>query len=175
TYKIVNPPRDSGTASGSSANTLVDGAKTWVANQWQGNTVTVLSGAGAGQQRLIAGNTNNQLTVDTIWGANPGVGATYAIGLPADKVVNDNYTVRGDTSSPLLGPKVETAIVAAGQPAELRIRVTDGVSVVDWGSPVRYTVTVTNAGPLSANGARVTDTFPPELTAVTWTCTGAGG
>jgi len=36
-------------------------------------------------------------------------------------------------------------------------------------------VTVTNAGPLPVNGARVTDTFPPELTSVTWTCAAVGG
>lgn len=174
-YKIVDQPQVGGTVSARSGNTLADGTKAWAENQWIGYTVTVLSGTGAGQQRLIISNTNNTVTVDANWGTNPGVGATYAIGLPPDKVVNANYTVRGDTVAPLLGPKVETAIIAATQPAELRISVTDGVSTVYWGNPVRYTVTVANVGPLPVIGARVTDTFPPELTSITWTCAAAGG
>lgn len=174
-YKIVNPPQERGTVSGRTGNTLVDGAKSWAESQWVGYTVTVLSGAGAGQQRLIASNTSNQLTVDTSWSPNLGLGATYALGLPPDKVVNGNYTVRGDAISPVLGPKVETVITAAVQLADLRIVKTDGVAAVDWGSPVRYTVTVTNAGPLPVTGARVTDIFPPELTSITWTCAAAGG
>jgi len=174
-YKIVDPPRDSGTVSGRTANTLRDSTKSWAEDQWVGYTVTVLLGTGAGQQRQIISNTSNQLTVDPAWGTNPGVGATYAIGMPPDKVVNGNYAVRADAISPLLGPKVETAIIIATPPADLRIAVTDGVAAVDWGSPVRYTITVTSAGPLTVTGARVTDIFPPELTSITWTCAGAGG
>jgi len=174
-YKIVNPPQDSGTVSGRTGNTLVDSTKTWADNQWTGYTVTVLSGGGSGEQRLIASNTGSQLTVDPVWAPNPAVGATYAIGLPADKVVNSNYTVRGDNVSPLLGPKVETAITATNLQAQLQIVVTDGLSALTWGSPVRYTVTVTNSGPLPVFGAKVTDVFPPELTGITWTCAAAGG
>jgi uncharacterized repeat protein (TIGR01451 family) len=43
------------------------------------------------------------------------------------------------------------------------------------GSPLTYTITVFNAGPSDAPGARLLDTVPAPLAAFTWTCAGAGG
>jgi uncharacterized repeat protein (TIGR01451 family)/uncharacterized repeat protein (TIGR02543 family) len=91
------------------------------------------------------------------------------------KVSNGNYSIRGRTISPLLGPLVETAIGGPATYADLAIAVTDGVAAVAWGSPLAYTVTVTNNGPAAVAGAHVTDVPPPELTGVSWTCTGSGG
>ncbi|HEY8208205.1 MAG TPA: DUF11 domain-containing protein, partial [Myxococcaceae bacterium] len=174
-YKIVDPPQETGTVTARTANTLTDNTKNWVTNQWVASTVTVLTGVGAGQQRIIISNTATQLTVDANWTTQPGVGATFAIGLPPDRVVNGNYTVRGDTISPLLGPKAETLITAGVQYTDLAIAVSNGVPAVNWGNAVQYTVTVTNQGPLAANGATVTDNFPALLTGVTWTCTTSAG
>ncbi len=58
--------------------------------------------------------------------------------------------------------------------ADLAITKTDGVTTAVPGGSVTYTVTASNAGPGSANGATVADTFPAALTC-TWTCAGAGG
>lgn len=43
------------------------------------------------------------------------------------------------------------------------------------GQPLAYTITVSNAGPASAVGARVQDTLPRALAGFTWTCTGISG
>ncbi len=43
------------------------------------------------------------------------------------------------------------------------------------GATLDYTITVTNAGPDAAPGARFSDTVPASLTGVTAVCTGAGG
>lgn len=48
-------------------------------------------------------------------------------------------------------------------------------SPVSAGSPVAYTIVVTNAGSDAVTGARVTDDFPPELGAVDWTCVPSAG
>ena len=174
-YKIVAPPQATATTSGSTNNSVLDGNQNWIDNQWVASTVTILTGVGAGQRRLITSNDAITLTVSPNWTTNPGVGSTFAIGLPPDKVVNGNYTARGDTITPLLGPKVETTITANVQYTDLGITVTDGVPAVNWGGTVTYTITVTNNGPLPVTGATVTDTFPPLLTGVTWTCASASG
>ncbi|HSS75286.1 MAG TPA: IPTL-CTERM sorting domain-containing protein, partial [Thermoanaerobaculia bacterium] len=51
---------------------------------------------------------------------------------------------------------------------------TDGVTSVNAGGSVTYTIVAANAGPSNATGATVADTFPASLTC-TWTCVGAGG
>lgn len=51
----------------------------------------------------------------------------------------------------------------------------DGVTQVNAGGPVNYTIVVTNMGRGDAVGAIVTDTFPAALTGVTWTCSGQTG
>lgn len=59
--------------------------------------------------------------------------------------------------------------------ADLSITKTDGVTTVSPGQTSTYTIVASNAGPSSATGATVADTFPAPLTGCTWTCTSAGG
>ena len=66
--------------------------------------------------------------------------------------------------------------------ASVSITKTDGVTSADPGDTLVYTIVVSNAGPSSATGTAVADTFPAGLTGVTWTCVasasstcGAGG
>jgi uncharacterized repeat protein (TIGR01451 family) len=54
--------------------------------------------------------------------------------------------------------------------ANLSISKTDGVSSVVSGSPVTYTITVTNAGQGTVVGARVSDVLPAALQDASWTC-----
>jgi len=58
--------------------------------------------------------------------------------------------------------------------ADLAITKDDGVTTYTPGSPVTYTITVTNNGPNLADGATVTDTFPAEITSASWTCAATG-
>jgi uncharacterized repeat protein (TIGR01451 family) len=59
--------------------------------------------------------------------------------------------------------------------ADLAITKTNGVTAVNAGSLVTYTIVASNAGPSNAAGATVADTLPGSLTGATWTCVGAGG
>jgi len=59
--------------------------------------------------------------------------------------------------------------------ADLAVTKTDGLTTAIPGSGTGYAIVVSNAGPDAATGASVTDTFPAELTGVTWTCSGSGG
>jgi fimbrial isopeptide formation D2 family protein/uncharacterized repeat protein (TIGR01451 family) len=51
---------------------------------------------------------------------------------------------------------------------------TDGSDVYTPGTPITYTITVSNTGNAVGTGT-VTDNFPASLTNITWTCVGTGG
>lgn len=60
--------------------------------------------------------------------------------------------------------------------ADLAISKTSGQETAVPGESLSYTIVASNnAGPSSAIGATVIDTFPAALTGVTWICTAAGG
>jgi uncharacterized repeat protein (TIGR01451 family) len=58
---------------------------------------------------------------------------------------------------------------------DLQVTKTDGQLTDTPGTSITYTIVVTNPGPSDAIGATVTDTFPAELSNVTWTAVLAGG
>src|SRR5262249_52877556 len=59
---------------------------------------------------------------------------------------------------------------------DLAITNSDGQTSYVAGTPVSYTITVTNAGPSNATGFSITDAVPTAITGVTVSCvvTGAG-
>ncbi|MBK8067591.1 MAG: DUF11 domain-containing protein [Rhodanobacteraceae bacterium] len=59
--------------------------------------------------------------------------------------------------------------------ADLSIAKTDGRTTDVPGTSITYTITASNAGPLAVPSATVADTFPANITGVSWTCVGAGG
>jgi len=175
TFIIINPPVATGTATAGTNNTLTDALGGWTSNRFLGQTVTITSGTGAGQQRIITMNSATQLTVNPNWGTNPNATSTYAIGTPVDRIVNGDYGVTGPTVSRLLGPKRETALTSGVVYTDLAISNSNGVAGVDWGGSLTYTITVVNNGPSAVSNALVTDTFPAQLATHTWTCAGAAG
>ncbi|HSS20247.1 MAG TPA: hypothetical protein VLL54_09240 [Pyrinomonadaceae bacterium] len=100
------------------------------------------------------------------------------------------YTITGTLSASASGTLVNTATVAVpawltdsapanntatdtdtiNLSANLGITKTDGVATINSGSPVTYTIVVSNAGPDASNGSIVTDTVPASITGVNWTC-----
>ncbi len=68
---------------------------------------------------------------------------------------------------------------AVGDGADLAISKTDDPDPVIPGTPLTYTITVSNSGPLAATGVTATDTLPPAVTfasssASQGTCSGTG-
>ncbi|WP_440225219.1 proprotein convertase P-domain-containing protein [Dokdonella sp. MW10] len=59
--------------------------------------------------------------------------------------------------------------------ADLSITKTDGVTSVNSGDTLTYTIVASNAGPSAVTGATVSDTFPAACATATWTCAGATG
>ena len=112
-------------------------------------------------------------------GATTVATATFAV--PAgyttpDPIANTATVSSATTPDPAAGNNTATATTAiTAAVTDLAITKTNGVTTLIPGAVTTYTITVTNAGPTNAIGATVTDVFPPALTAVTWTCTGAPG
>ena len=79
------------------------------------------------------------------------------------KELLDNYILFGDPALTLALPTADLGVSKTVQPA---------ASVVP-GQPVTYTLVVSNVGQLSADGVRITDTLPSELTNITWSASHA--
>ena len=65
--------------SGQSTSNLVDEDKSWEVDGWAGNWVRIMSGAGEGQQRNIASNTSDTLTLQSDWDITPDDTSEYVI------------------------------------------------------------------------------------------------
>ena len=59
--------------------------------------------------------------------------------------------------------------------ADLEITKSDGTNSIVAGTSTVYAIVATNRGPVAVTGATVTDTFPAECNAPTWTCSPTGG
>lgn len=57
---------------------------------------------------------------------------------------------------------------------DLSITKTDGLTSVDVGQLVTYTIIASNLGPAPVTGAIIADTIPNKLSGVTWTCAATG-
>jgi hypothetical protein len=86
----------------------------WTVNQWVGYHVYIVSGTGAGQMRLITGNTSNTLTVAT-WGTTPDSTSEYMIlgytagissGSNSATTINDTTQAWGVNSFSQYGVKI---------------------------------------------------------------------
>lgn len=163
TYTIVVTNNGTYTVTGTVTDTVPSAinGETWTCVAAAGSSCAASSGSG---------NINSSVTLEA------GDSATY--------------TVTGTISSSASGSLVNTASVAVpawftdsntannsatdtdtiNLNANLGITKTDGLTNVNPGGTVTYTIVVSNAGPDAANGSIFTDIVPASLTGVTWTC-----
>ena len=99
-----------GTAESGTANTIEDNEGNWTTNEWAGNTLFLVHGAGRGQRAPIIGNTANTLTVNGTFSPPPTAGTQYRI--------NGGKTVRITTRWNYLGKeyreKIESLVIDWG-------------------------------------------------------------
>jgi RHS repeat-associated protein len=90
-----NSKLPSGTSSGgNTATTLNDSHQTWMSNQWQGRTVLIVSGTGAGEMGIIASNTVHQLVLTSSWVVTPDSTSVYALEGDRTRFVYDGFDRR---------------------------------------------------------------------------------
>jgi len=96
---------------------------------------------------------------------------------PDGTLITNTATITAPASitDPVPGNNSATDTDTATLSSDLSVTKTDGVTTIGAGGTLTYTIVASNAGPQSATGATVADTFPAECTSVTWTCAGAGG
>jgi uncharacterized repeat protein (TIGR01451 family) len=133
-------------------------------------------GAGGGTC-TASGSGNINDTVNLPSGGSVTHTASCAIsGSATGSLVNTaTVTAPAGVTDPTPGNNSATDTDTLGASADLSITKTDGVTVATPGGSLTYTITASNAGPSTATGATVADTFPAVLTACSWTCAGAGG
>lgn len=77
--EVNDLPFDYGTMEAATSTSVTDTGKSWTSNQWSGDRIRLLSGAGAGQIRQIATNTATKITTLTPWTTTPAAGDEYQI------------------------------------------------------------------------------------------------
>ena len=84
--------------------------------------------------------------------------------------VTNTASVASVSVDPVPANNTATDPTPVTRPVDIAVSKTDGAAAAIPGSPISYTVTVTNNGPLAAMGVTVADTVPSAITGVTWTC-----
>jgi len=139
------------------------------------STTSVAAGGATGNDAgPVAGNLSDSgITLPA--GGTVTYTATCTISAAATGTLANTATISSATGDPVSGNNSATDTDTLTPQTDLAITKTDGATTEIPGTPVTYTLTVTNAGPSDAVGATVADTFPAIVTGVTWTCAGANG
>jgi uncharacterized repeat protein (TIGR01451 family) len=109
-----------------------------------------------------------------------GVGAStaFSISVAIDPTLaSGTVTNSAVVSSPTVDPVVNNTAsdpTTIERRSDLVVTKTDGVTDAVPGSPLTYTVKITNNGPSSVTNASVTDNVPAAITGVSWTCATSG-
>ena len=139
---------------------------TWTCTATPGSSCGSPVGTGSIAQLVdvAAGGTVSFLVTATIASGATGVLTNTATLTPAPSFTDTNVANNSATDVTDLAPTVDLAVTK-----------TDGQPAAVPGTPITYTVTVTNAGPSASAGTRVLDSLPATLTGATWTCSAAPG
>ncbi len=137
-------------------------------------SVTNACGAASG-----SGHLNTTVTLKNGAAATYTVNATVA-GTATGSLANTaTVTAPGGTTDAIPGNDSATDTDTVIPVADLAITKTDGVTGVNPGGAISYTLTVVNQGPSDVTAATVSDTAPAGVSFGAWTCTvtnaGSGG
>ena len=147
-----------------------------VADTFPASLTATWTGVGAGGGTATAsgsGNINDTVNLPAGGSVTYTVSATISAG--ATGTLSNTATVTSSVTDPTPGNNSATDSDTLTPQADLAITKTDGVTVVNAGGTVTYTITASNAGPSNAPGTTVADTLPASLSNVAWTAVGAGG
>jgi uncharacterized repeat protein (TIGR01451 family) len=98
-----------------------------------------------------------------------------SVSASATGTLTSSATVTGDAADPEPANNSDAETTSVAPAADLSVTKTDGQDSVVPGQAVTYTIVVGSAGPSAVTGATVTDTPPPDLTGVSWTCAASAG
>ena len=164
---------------------------------YDGGVLELKVGAGAFQDVIAAGGSflagGYNRTIDAgfsspiagrqAWSGNSGGYVLSSVQLPASvsgQTIQLRWRRATDSSATGVGWRVDTVSLQAGNTcctptANLSITKTDNQASYYPGQTLTYTIVASNAGPSAVTGATVADTFPANLTGVSWTCGASAG
>jgi len=132
--------------------------------------------AGEGRCLPESGNGSISILVDLSPGGSATLVASGTVSATATGVLENTASVGLPVVFTDLNPADNTATDTDAILArtDLSLTKTDERDSASPGDAISYTITVSNAGPNPVSGVTVSDTAPPDLTGVTWTCAPAG-
>lgn len=140
--------------------------------------VTWTCAASAGSSCIVAAGAGNiNRTVNLLPGGTVTFTATGNLAPGATGTLANTATVTPPAgfNDPVTANNTATDTDTLTPQADLAITKTDGQTTEVPGTPLTYTIVVSNPGPSSALSAVVTDSFPAAFTGATWTCTPSAG
>jgi len=143
-------------------------SQTWACSATGGAVCPNASGTGDVNETLTtfpAGSTVTYTVTATVVGTPPAHVTNTATATPPN----------GGVCTPNNTPPPCTSVVTVPPVPLIGITKTADISSVYSGGTIHYTVTVSNAGSVAANGTAVSDPIPAGITSQTWTCSATGG
>lgn len=137
------------------------------------STTCVGAGGGTCTPGPFSGNINDSANLPV--GAAVTYTSTCTISAAATGSLVNTATVGSSASDPVPANNTATDTDTLVPTADVAITKTDGSETEVAGTPVTYTITVTNAGPSNAASVTVADTFVAALSGCSTTCVGSGG
>jgi uncharacterized repeat protein (TIGR01451 family) len=144
-------------------------SQTWTCVASGGATCTTPNGSGAISDTILAFPAGSFVTYTVtaiVDAAPPAIVSNTVTATPQDPSA---VCTPGNTA----GPCTVTANVTSN--AQISITKTANTSALTPGGSVTYTITVTNTGPVAADGTTVSDPIPSGITTQTWTCAANAG
>jgi uncharacterized repeat protein (TIGR01451 family) len=139
------------------------------------SSVTWTCAASAGSSCPASGSGNLNASVNLLNGGTATFTATATVTGTGTISNTATVTAPAGTNDPAGNNGATDNNTVITPTAELSITKTDGVTAVNQGATITYTILASNAGPSAVSGATVTDNFPAQLGSVTWTCASSAG
>ncbi len=129
-----------------------------------------------GSCQSASGSGNIATTTNSVAGSGGTLTFTATCTLSASATGNvANTATVSYANDPVAGNNSATDTNSIVPQANLSITKTDGVTTINAGSPVVYSIMVTNPATVAVSNVGVADTFPGSLSACTWTCAASAG
>src|SRR5439155_1266879 len=138
--------------------------------------VTWTCAASAGSSCPASGSGNLNASVNLLNGGTATFTATATVTAASGTITNTaTVTAPAGVSDPAGNNSATDNNTVITPTADLSITKTDGVTSVNQGAILTYTIVASNAGPSAVTGATVSDVFPAQVSGVTWTCVASAG
>ena len=135
--------------------------------------LTALSATGPGWSCVVGPPVTCSQSVLPVGNSSISIVASVADNFAGSSVSN-TATIASTTDDPSPGDRSSTDVASVARVADIQVVKSHNTPFVA-GTPVTYTIVVTNNGPSAASGATLTDNFPAVLSSPTWSCTSTAG